>query len=147
MPRTCPPFPRPGLRRSEIVGLDVGKDDTSDSGGWIEVQDQGALLTLYAETGWREVEIGGGSKDHTCPVHALEQWLHIAKIDFGPIFVGTSRDRNGALAARLNDKYVARLIKRMILDADIRSELPEKERCASLLPLAARRSGDFGQSR
>ena len=83
-----------GLRRSEIVSLDVHKDDTPDSGGWVEMFDKGTLLTLNAKTGWREVEIGRGSKDQTCPVHALEQWLHFAKIDLanGPIFVGTSRD-------------------------------------------------------
>ncbi len=119
-----------GLRRSEIVGLDVHKDDTPDSGGWVEVFDGGALLTLNAKTGWREVEIGRGSKDQTCPVHALEQWLHFAKIDFGPVFVGTSRDGKRALDTRLNDKHVARLIKRTVLDAGIRSELPEKERLA-----------------
>lgn len=119
-----------GLRRSEIVSLDVHKDDTLDSGGWIEIFDKGALLTLNAKTGWREVEIGRGSKDQTCPVHALEQWLHFAKIDFGPVFVGTSRDGKRALDARLNDKHVARLIKRTVLDAGIRSELPEKERLA-----------------
>ncbi len=50
-----------GLRRSEIVSLDVHKDDTPDSGGWIEIMDEGALLTLNAKTGWREVEIGRGS--------------------------------------------------------------------------------------
>lgn len=65
-----------GLRRSEIVSLDVAKDDTPDSGGWIEILDDGALLTLNAKTGWREVEIGRGSSDQTCPVHALEKWLH-----------------------------------------------------------------------
>ena len=119
-----------GLRRSEIVSLDVHKDDTPDSGGWIEIMEKGALLTLNAKTGWREVEIGRGSKDQTCPVHALEQWLHFAKIDFGPIFVGTSRDCKKALETRLNDKHVARLIKRTVLDAGIRSELPEKERLA-----------------
>jgi len=119
-----------GLRRSEIVSLDVGKDDTPDSGGWIEIFDKGALLTLNAKTGWREVEIGRGSKDQTCPVYALEQWLYFAKIDFGPVFVGTSHDGKGALDARLNDKHVARQIKRTVLDAGIRSELPEKERLA-----------------
>jgi len=117
-----------GLRRSEIVSLDVHKDDTPDSGGWIEIFEKGALLTLNAKTGWREVEIGRGSKDQTCPVHALEQWLHFAKIDFGPVFVGTSRDGKRALETRLSDKHVARLIKRTVLDAGIRSELPEKER-------------------
>ena len=123
-----------GLRRSEIVSLDVGKDDTFDSGGWIEILDGkdggGAVLTLNAKTGWREVEIGRGSSEQTCPVHALEQWLHFAKIDFGSVFVRTSRDGKRALDTRLNDKHVARLIKRTVLDANIRSELPEKERLA-----------------
>ncbi|WP_259994451.1 tyrosine-type recombinase/integrase [Sulfitobacter sp. S190] len=119
-----------GLRRSEIVSLDVGKDDTPDSGGWVEILDDGAVLTLNAKTGWREVEIGRGSSDSTCPVHALEQWLHFAKIDFGPVFVGTSRDGKRASETRLNDKHVARLIKRTVLDAGIRSELPEKDRLA-----------------
>lgn len=93
------------------------KDDTPDSGGWIEIFDKGALLTLNAKTGWREVEIGRGSSDQTCPVQALEQWLHFAKIDFGPVFVGTSRDGKCASETRLNDKHVARLIKRTVLDA------------------------------
>ena len=119
-----------GLRRSEIVSLDHGKDDTPDSGGWVNILEAGAILTLRGKTGWREVEIARGSKDRTCPVHALEQWLHFARIDFGPVFVGTSRDGKRALEARLNDKHVARLIKRTVLDAGIRSELPEKDRLA-----------------
>ncbi|MDX8355822.1 integrase [Cognatiyoonia sp. IB215182] len=119
-----------GLRRSEIISLDVGKDDTSDSSGWIEILDDGAVLTLNAKTGWREVEIGRGSSDQTCPVHALEQWLQFAKIDFGPVFVRTSRDGKRALNVRLNDKHVARLIKATILKSGIRAELPEAERLA-----------------
>ena len=117
-----------GLRRSEIVSLDAHKDDTPDSGGWLEVLDDGALLTLNAKTGWREVEIGRGSSDQTCPVHALEQWLDFARIDFGPVFVRTSRDGKKALETRLSDKHVARLIKQTVLTAGIRSELPEKDR-------------------
>ena len=119
-----------GLRRSEIVSLDCGKDDTPDSGGWIEILEKGALLTLNAKTGWREVEIGRGSSDQTCPVKALTQWLHFAKIDFGPVFVSTSRDGMRALDRRLSDKHVARLIKRTVRAAGLRSELPEKERLA-----------------
>jgi len=119
-----------GLRRSEIVGLDVHKDDTPDSGGWIEIFDKGALLTLNAKTGWREVEIGHGFSDQTCPVHALKQWLHFAKMNFVPVFVRTSRDGAKTLEARLNDKHVARLIKRTVLDAGIRAELAENERLA-----------------
>lgn len=119
-----------GLRRSEIVGLDVHKDDTMDGGGWIEILDDGALLTLNAKTGWREVEIGRGSSDQTCPVHAVTQWLHFAKIDFGPVFVRTSRDGKQAMEARLSDKHVARLIKQTVLDAGIRADLSEKDRLA-----------------
>jgi integrase len=119
-----------GLRRSEIVSLDVGKDDTPDSGGWIEILEDGVILTLNAKTGWREVEIGRGSSDQTCPVHALEQWLHFAKIDFGPVFVRTSHDGKKALESRLSDKHVARLIKTTVLKSGIRSDLPEKDRLA-----------------
>nr|WP_309504367.1 tyrosine-type recombinase/integrase [uncultured Roseovarius sp.] len=119
-----------GLRRSEIVSLDVQKDDTPDSGGWIEILEKGALLTLNAKTGWREVEIGRGSKDQTCPVHALEQWLHFGRIDFGPVFTRTSRDGKKALETRLSDKHVARLIKQTVLAAGIRADLPEKDRLA-----------------
>ncbi|MCE8008553.1 MAG: tyrosine-type recombinase/integrase [Aestuariivita sp.] len=119
-----------GLRRSEIVSLDMGKDDTPGSGGWIEILDDGVVLTLNAKTGWREVEIGRGSAEQTCPVHALEQWLHFAKIDFGPVFVRTSRDGKRTLDARLSDKHVARLIKAMVLKSGIRAELPEADRLA-----------------
>jgi integrase len=119
-----------GLRRSEIVGLDVHKDDTPDSGGWVEIMEQGALLTVNAKTGWREVEIGRGSSDQTCPVHALEQWLHFAKIDCGPVFVRCSRDGKRALETRLSDKHVARLIKTTVLKSNVRADLPEAKRLA-----------------
>lgn len=119
-----------GLRRSEIVCLDYGKDDTPDSGGWIEIEQNGAVLFLRGKTGWREVEIGRGSSEQTCPVHALEQWLQFAKIDFGPLFRRTTRDNKRALDARLSDKHVARLIKQTVLSAGLRPELPEKERLA-----------------
>ena len=117
-----------GFRRSEIVSLDVGKDDTIDSKGWIEIEKEGMVVTLSAKTGWREVEIGRGSSDHTCPVRALEQWLRFAKIDFGPLFVRTSRDGKRALEARLSDKHVARLIKATVLKSGIRTDLKEAER-------------------
>lgn len=91
-----------GLRRSEIVSLDHGKDDTPDSGGWIEILPDGALVTLRGKTGWREVEIARGTTEQTCPVHALEQWLHFARIDFGPIFVAVSRDGLKASLRRLS---------------------------------------------
>ena len=117
-----------GLRRSEIVALDHDKDDTPDSGGWVEVLDGGVLITLRGKTGWREVEIARGSSDQTCPVHALTQWLHYAKIDFGPLFVAVSRNGLKATSERLSDKHVARLIKQTVENAGLRPELSKADR-------------------
>ena len=117
-----------GLRRSEIVSLDHGKDDTPDSGGWVEVLEEGLLITLRGKTGWREVEIARGSADQTCPVHALSQWLHYSGIGFGPIFVAVGRDGRKASGERLSDKHVARLVKACVRDAGLRPDLPEAER-------------------
>ena len=117
-----------GLRRSEIVSLDFSRDDTEDGKGWIAIEARGLILTLNAKTGWREVEIGRGSSDATCPVHALEQYLHYSKIDFGPLFQRITRDDRKATGDRLSDKHVARLIKKTVLAAGIRAELPEAER-------------------
>ena len=118
------------LQRSELVGLDRGKDDTFDGSGWVEILEAGALVTLRGKTGWRAVEIARGSSAATCPVHALERWLHFAKIDFGPIFTGVSRDGQSALERRLNDRHVARLVQRTALAAGLRADLPEAERRA-----------------
>lgn len=117
-----------GLRRSEIVSLDHGKDDTPDSGGWVQVLEDGVLITLRGKTGWREVEIARGSSDQTCPVHALTQWLHYARIDFGPVFVAVSRNGLKVTNGRLSDKHVARLIKSCAREAGLRPDLPEAER-------------------
>lgn len=119
-----------GLRRSEIVGLDIRHGDTIDGHGWIEIEDQGAIAILRGKTGWREVEIGRGSGEHTCPVHALETWVHFGKITSGPVFRQVSRDNQRTNAKRLNDKHVARLIKRTVLAAGLHPELPERERMA-----------------
>ena len=119
-----------GLRRSEIVSLDINRDDTDEGNGWIEIKDAGLILAFRGKTGWREVEIGRGSSVQTCPVHALEQYLHYSKIDFGPLFQRITRDDRKTTGDRLSDKHVARLIKKTVRDAGIRSDLPEKERLA-----------------
>ncbi|AUH66865.1 tyrosine-type recombinase/integrase [Paracoccus zhejiangensis] len=119
-----------GLRRSEIVGLDHGREDTLDQGGWIQILPEGVLVTLNGKTGWREVEIARGSSDQTCPVHALEQWLHYARIGFGPVFVAVTRDGLKATPNRLSDKHVARLVKQTVRDAGLGPDAPEAERLA-----------------
>lgn len=117
-----------GLRRSEIVGLDVNRDDSDDGKGWIEIEDGGAVIIQKTKTGWKEAEIARGSSDQSCPVHALEQWLHFAKIAHGPIFRRVRRDSNGVETDRLSDKHVARLIKRCMLKAGLRPDMPDVDR-------------------
>jgi integrase len=117
-----------GLRRSEITGLDCGPDQTEDGAGWIEVLDQGVLLRIRGKTGWREVEVGRGSSDLTCPVAALETWLKLARIAHGPLFRRLARGGKEAGPDRLADKHVARLVKRTALAAGARGDLSEAER-------------------
>ena len=117
-----------GLRRSEIVGLDCGPDQTEDGAGWIEIVPEGALLTIRGKTGWREVEVGRGSRADTCPVALLETWLRLGRIVSGPLFRGVARKNGGVGSERLTDKHVARLVKRCALAAGLRGDLTEGER-------------------
>ncbi|MGO4175845.1 site-specific integrase [Bosea sp. TAF32] len=117
-----------GLRRSEIVGLDVGRDQTEDGRGWIEILNLGLVVTLRGKTGWREVEIGRGSADATCPIVALQTWLKLARIAHGPVFRRVTGQGQSVGPERLNDREVARLVKRTALAARVRGDLPEGER-------------------
>ncbi|RUU97326.1 integrase, partial [Mesorhizobium sp. M1A.F.Ca.IN.020.03.2.1] len=118
-----------GLRRSEIVGLDVVRDDKSDGAGWIEIfADKGVLVTLRGKTGWREVEVGLGASAQTCPVAALESWIRFGRIARGPLFRRIFKDNKTVDVERLSDKHVARLVKQTALAAGVRSDLPEGER-------------------
>lgn len=117
-----------GLRRSEITGLDLGRDQTEDGRGWIEILDKGLLVTLRGKTGWREVEIGRGSSDGTCPVAAVEIWIKFAKLAKGPLFRRVTGQGKNVGPERLNDQEVARLVKKTAVAAGIRGDLPEIER-------------------
>ncbi|GEO84671.1 integrase [Ciceribacter naphthalenivorans] len=117
-----------GLRRSEITGLDLGRDQSEDGRGWIEILDKGVLLTLRGKTGWREVEIGRGSSDATCPIAAVETWIKFAKLAKGPLFRRVTGQGKAVGADRLNDQEVARLVKKAALAAGVRGDLPEGER-------------------
>lgn len=117
-----------GLRRSEIVGLDVDRDQTKDGRGWVEILEKGMIVTLRGKTGWREVEIGRGSSDSTCPIAALETWLKLGRIAHGPLFRRVTGQGKTVGPDRLNDQEVARLVKRTAVAAGIRGDLPEMER-------------------
>ena len=117
-----------GLRRSEIVGLDCGPGQTENGAGWIEIFPEGALLTIRGKTGWREVEIGRGSKADTCPVALLETWMWLGRIGHGPLFRAIARKNGGVASERLTDKHVVRLVKTCALAAGLRGDLAEGER-------------------
>jgi len=117
-----------GLRRSEIVGLDLKPDQTEDGRGWIEILDEGVLVTLRGKTGWREVEVGRGSSDATCPVAAVETWIKFARLAHGPLFRRVTGKGKVVGPDRLNDKEVARLVKRAAMAAGVRGDLSEIER-------------------
>jgi integrase len=117
-----------GLRRSEIVGVDVDRDDTTDRRGWDEILDRGLIVTLSGKTAWREVEIGRGSSEATGPVVALQTWLNVARIGHGPSFRQVTGQGKDIGPDRLTDQQVARLVKRAALSAGVRGDLLEGER-------------------
>jgi site-specific recombinase XerD len=117
-----------GLRRSEIVGLDIGRDHTEDGRGWIEILDKGVLLIVHGKSGGREIKIARGSSNATCPVAALETWLTFAKLNHGPVFRRVTNQGKSAGSERLNDQEVTRLVKRTALAAGLRGDLSELER-------------------
>jgi integrase len=117
-----------GLRRSEITGLDLGRDQTEDGRGWIEILDKGLLITLRGKTGWREVEIGRGSSEATCPVTAVETWIKFAKLAKGPLFRRVTGKGKNVGPDRLNDQEVARLVKKAAIAAGVRGDLSEADR-------------------
>ena len=73
------------------------------------------FITLRGKTGWREVEIGRGSSERTCPVAALQAWLKFARIARGPVFRAVVGREVGS--EQLNDRHVARRVKRLAVAA------------------------------
>lgn len=110
----------------QLNGVSRGSRGTTEEGrGWVEIEDGGAIVILNAKAGWKEKEIARGSSDQTCPVHALEQWPHFSKIAHGPIFRQVTHDNDSNQSNRLSDKHVTRLIKRTMLAAGLRPDLPD----------------------
>ena len=92
-----------------------------------ESERKALLGFVRGKTGWREIEVGRGSSERTCPVAALETWIAFARLGDGHVFRPVSRDGKPVLADRLTDKHVARLVK-TALAAGVRADLPEGER-------------------
>lgn len=123
-----------GLRRSEIVGLDVGDDESPDGLGWIDLTDGSLLITLRERAGLRRIKITRSVPEDACPVAALQTWLRLAKIHRGPVFRRVIGRGRVAGPQRLNAQEVARLVKRTALAAGINSNVSAQSLRARVAP-------------
>lgn len=119
------------LRRAELVGLEAERPDdrsVTDCTGWIEWHAGHLLIVTRGKRGrWREVPVGPGGTDWTCPVTAVRRWLDEARIVSGPVFRPIAPDGEigaGPLAA----KQILYLVQKTALAAGVRADLPQDER-------------------
>ena len=94
-----------GMRRSEIVALDVAD---------VASEPEGAVVTIRRskrdqDGKGRQVAVPRGHHDATCPVRALQAWTAASGITEGPLFV---RLDPGAPRDRLDGRSVALIVKR-----------------------------------
>jgi len=92
------------LRRSELVGLDVGDLSDSDAGLRIRIR---ASKTDAEQQGVTIAVARGG---RACPVAALQAWLKAASIKDGPVFRPVLKGGQ-VTDARLSDHAVAEIVK------------------------------------
>lgn len=95
-----------GLRRSELVGLDVA--DLSCSARGLKVRVRRSKGDQVGEG--RDVVVLRGSGP-TCPVAAVETWLTQAGIATGPVFVGVDRLGRARQGKRLTDQVVRLIVR------------------------------------
>jgi site-specific recombinase XerD len=106
-----------GLRRSEVVGVDI-----SD----LELTEKGLILTITRsktdqEGRGRKIGIPYGKNEFTCPVRAVQAWLLASGIDEGPLF--RQVNRHGQMSEeRLGDRAVALIVKMSLAKAGIASK-------------------------
>lgn len=94
-----------GMRRSEIVGLDLAD---------LEFKDAGVLARLHRSKGDQEgegamVELRAAKRAILCPVRALKDWIAAADLEAGPLLRGI--DRFGIVSPdRLDATSVRRIV-------------------------------------
>ena len=95
-----------GLRRSELVALDVEDLKCSRNGMTVHVR-----RSKGDQVGeGRDVVVFRGSGE-TCPVAAVQAWLSGAGITAGPVFVGVDRLGRARHGKRLTDQVVRTVVK------------------------------------
>jgi site-specific recombinase XerD len=97
-----------GLRRSELVGVNVGDLSFRNEGIALRIR---RSKTDQQGVG-RTIPLGFGASSATCPVLAVRQWVAAAGIDRGPLLRAV--DRHGHVRpTRLDGRTVARVVKRL----------------------------------
>ena len=105
------------FRRSELVSLDVS-DVTFDTNG-LTIRLRRSKTDQEGEG--RKVGLPYGSNLATCPVRALQEWLHVAAITSGALFVGINR--HGTPQGRLSACAVALIVKKVVAAAGLNPDL------------------------
>jgi integrase len=108
------------LRRSEIVGLDIGEIGEGAT-GYVEITTDGLLIHVARSKTDQE---GAGQKiaiprqrDDLCPARGLEAWLNAAGISAGPVFRFVTQ-AGDISSSRLTAQSVRLNIKKRIGDGD-----------------------------
>lgn len=104
------------MRRSELVGLNLGDLQLTDDGFVVSLR-----RSKTDQTGrGRRIGIPYGKHLNTCPVRAMCEWLSAAQVTRGPLF--RKVNRHGHLEGpRLSDKSVALIVKRAMTAAGYRA--------------------------
>jgi integrase len=108
------------MRRSELVGLDVGHVTWTADGLKLLIE----RSKTDAEGAGAEVAIPRGRAGDTCPVAALKEWLALSEITAGPLF--RQVNRGGAVeTSRLSPDAVRQLLLKRAAKAGLRGTLAE----------------------
>lgn len=91
-----------GLRRSEITGLDLGRDQTGDARLDRDIR-QGRADEIARQDGLTRGGDRPGIVRLTCPVAALEACIRFARLAKGPLFRRVTGKGKAVGLKRLND--------------------------------------------
>jgi integrase len=114
------------LRRSELIGLDLGVQ-TQGGTGSVEIEQGGARIILRRS---KSDQVGHGLTKwlprgcSPCPVEALEEWLRRAPITSGPIF---RRVYDGLAPKRLHINAVGEVVRRAMHRAALHGGANEEQ--------------------
>ena len=108
------------MRRSELVGLDVGHVTWTADGLKLVIE----RSKTDAEGEGAEIAIPHGRAGDTCPVEAVTEWLALSELTAGPLF--RKVNRGGVVeAARLSTDAVRQILLKRAAKAGLKGTLAE----------------------